>query len=80
MTSKPVALTKWHTLVADSLDIDWPSIHKEIGEDAVEWLREQEQQQRVIMIIERQFSRIRLAVEFTDEQAATEYWMKFSTY
>ena len=79
MTNKTVPITKWQTLLADSLDIDWPGIHREVGQECIEWCRAQEQERRLIMVVEKQFSRVRIALEFTDPACATEYWMRFGT-
>jgi len=81
MTIKVIPITKWHTQIAthptDSLDIDWPGIHREIGQECMEWCKIQEQQQRLTMVVEKQFSRARLALEFQDPACATEFWLRF---
>lgn len=80
MKSKSVPLTKWHTIESGNpnLDVDWPRYHQEIGEDCIEWLLKQERSGRCQLVVERQLSRARLAVDIFDDAMLTEYHLMWS--
>jgi hypothetical protein len=78
MTTRTVVLSRWYTNPRPDLEVDWPLLHREIGEDCVEWLNNKEKQGRVQLIIERQHTRARLSCEFFSEQAYTEYLLRYS--
>lgn len=80
MRSKSVALTKWHTVESNSanLDVDWPRYHQEIGETCIQWLLKQERAGRCQLVVERQLSRARLAVDMFDDAMITEFHLMWS--
>lgn len=72
------ALTAWHTVERDSLDIDWPGYHREIGLTQFEWLCKREREGKCVLVIERKLNRARLCVDFLDDRTVTEYHLMWS--
>jgi len=73
MTSKIVVLSRWYTHPRPDLEVDWPLLHREIGEDCVAWLTKKEQEGTVQMLVERQHTRARLSCEFFCEKTYLQY-------
>lgn len=60
--------------------IDWPSIHRELGIECVEWLMDQERRGHLQMIVEKQDRRMRLTVEFFTNKSEQEFNILYPIY
>jgi len=82
MKNRHVVLSEWYSLppiAENGVAIDWPWLHRELGEDCVEWLIEQEQKGNAQLSIEQQTAaRARLICEFFSERSHTVYNMNYA--
>jgi len=76
--SNCVVLSRWYTNPRPDLEVDWPLLHRQLGEECVAWLWDQEKQGNCEMIIERQSTRARLTCEFYSEKIFVEYVLKYA--
>lgn len=59
------------------VDIPWPLVHSQAGNDAVNWLNKQDPC-RVQMILENDSGKMELWAEFYDRRAEVEYALRFA--
>jgi hypothetical protein len=76
MKTNRVELYKWLPSEGESIEIDWPKVHKKIGLDQTRWIIDQPLD-RCQMVLERRDMYCRLIVEFFDEKIAAEYVLRW---
>lgn len=83
--TKTRPLTAWRTYskkdyLNGEWSIDWPSVHREIGTDCIQWLMDQERQGRLQIVMEKQERRMRLVVEFYNNRSEREFAALWQIY
>lgn len=78
-------LTSWRDYnkrdyINDEWHIDWPSVHRELGVECIEWLMKEERLGRLQLIVEKQDRRMRLCVEFYQDRTAREFDLQFQVW
>jgi hypothetical protein len=76
MKTNRVELYKWLPSEGESIEIDWPKVHKKIGLDQTRWIIDQPLD-RCQMVLERRDQYCSLIVEFFDEKIAAEYVLRW---
>jgi hypothetical protein len=77
MKNKKVSLLKWIPEENETIEIDWPKVHKTLGLDHTKWLLEQPHSV-CQLVLERNDMFCRLVAEFYDEQALTMYHLMWA--
>ena len=77
MKNKKVSLLKWLPEENETIEIDWPKVHKTLGLDHTKWLLEQPHNV-CQLVLERNDMFCRLVAEFYDEQALTMYHLMWA--
>ena len=77
MKTSKVELYKWLGSEGETIEIDWPKVHKTIGLDHTNWLLKQPSDQCQI-ILERNDMYCRLVAEFYSEQTLTHYHLMWA--
>ena len=77
MKNKKVSLLKWIPEENETIEIDWPKVHKTLGLDHTKWLLEQPHNV-CQLVLERNDMFCRLVAEFYDEQALTMYHLMWA--
>ena len=78
MKTKRVALLDWveqHPI--DAIEIDWPRVHKAIGEDQVKWLLSQPNT-KCQLVVDKSHNKFRLMVEFYNEHTLSTYHLMWA--
>lgn len=83
--TKTRPLSSWRTYnkrdyLNGEWSIDWPSIHRELGVDCIQWLMDQEHLGRLQMMIEKKDRRMRLVVEFYSSKTEREFATLWQIY
>jgi hypothetical protein len=76
MKNKRVELYKWLPQEGETIEIDWPKVHKTIGLEQTKWLLDQNYD-RCQLILERTGVYCRLVAEFFDEKLELEYRLRW---
>jgi hypothetical protein len=76
MKNKRVELYKWLPQEGETIEIDWPKVHKTIGLEQTKWLLDQNYD-RCQLILERTDQYCRLVAEFFDETLELEYRLRW---
>ena len=77
MKTNRVELYKWTDHESETIEIDWPKVHKTIGLDHTNWLLKQPEDQCQI-ILERNDMYCRLVAEFYNQQTLTHYHLMWA--
>ena len=77
MKTERVELLKWLPEEGETLEIDWPKVHKTIGVDHTQWLLKQPHD-LCQMILERNDMYCRLIVEFYNNRALVNYHLMWA--
>ena len=77
MKTERVELLKWLPEEGDTVEIDWPKVHKTIGVDHTQWLLKQPHN-LCQMILERNDMYCRLIAEFYDNRALVNYHLMWA--
>lgn len=77
MKSKKVELYKWLPTEGETIEIDWPKVHKTIGLDQTRWLLKQEQD-HCQLVLERRDMYCRLVAEFYNERTLVDYHLMWA--
>ena len=77
MKTSKVELYKWLGSEGETIEIDWPKVHKTIGLDHTNWLLKQPSD-RCQIILERNDMYCRLVAEFYSEQTLTHYHLMWA--
>ena len=77
MKTNKVELLKWLPAEGETIEIDWPKVHKTIGKDHLEWLLKQPHE-ICQLILERNDMYCRLVAEFYSDKTITEYYLRWS--
>ena len=77
MKNKKISLLKWIPEENETIEIDWPKVHKTLGLDHTKWLLEQPHNV-CQLVLERNDMFCRLVAEFYDEQALTMYHLMWA--
>ena len=86
MTNNCVAVTGWEIYdPEENINIDWPRLHKTLGQDHIDWLLEKSKDGQLTLHIEIPEDDSgppvqRLTAEFHSEAAKLEYGLRFSVY
>lgn len=78
MKTKRITLSTWEEYYeSENIDVDWPKIQREIGQDHLEWLlsRPHEQAQ---LLVERSNKGYTLIAEFYDERTIVDYHLRWA--
>lgn len=85
MKSTKITLSEWTypKEVEDTIDIDWPRVQREIGEDCLRWLMDQPHDCCQLVLEKSEHhaslqSKRRLVAEFYDEKTAVSYHMMWA--
>jgi hypothetical protein len=76
MKTNRVELLKWLPEEGETIEIDWPKVHRRIGLDHTRWLLDQSIDQ-CQLVLERQDMYCRLIAEFFNDQLAVEYRLRW---
>jgi hypothetical protein len=77
MKTKKVELYKWLPSEGETIEIDWPKVHKTIGLDHTNWLLKQPHE-ICQLVLERNDMYCRLVAEFYHEQTLTHYHLMWA--
>jgi len=77
MKTNKVELLKWLPEEGETIEIDWPKVHKTIGLDQTKWLLNQPDDHCQI-ILERRDMFCRLVAEFYSEHTLTHYHLMWA--
>ena len=77
MKTERVELLKWLPEEGDTVEIDWPKVHKTIGVDHTQWLLKQPHD-LCQMILERNDMYCRLIAEFYDTRVLVNYHLMWA--
>jgi hypothetical protein len=71
MKTKRVVLADW---IGDDLylDIDWPTVHRKLGLEQIDWLLKQ-RPERLQLMLDKEDINFKLVAEFYDEQILLTY-------
>jgi hypothetical protein len=72
MKASKIVLESWPVENHTDIDIDWPRVHKSIGENAVKWLIDQPVHV-CQLILEKSGSLYKLIAEFYNTDSLTEF-------
>jgi hypothetical protein len=76
MKTKRLPLSKWRSSEVD-IDIDWPRVQRDLGEDQVEWLLKQPSDQ-CQLVLDKHAQDFTLFAEFYSEQLLITYHLMWS--
>jgi hypothetical protein len=77
MKTDKLTLMKWRSRPDYDMDINWPAVHKMVGEDKIRWITDQLPQD-CIMILEKAGLEARLVVEFYNKKVLTAYYLMWA--
>jgi hypothetical protein len=77
MKTNKVELLKWLPEEGETIEIDWPKVHKTIGLDQTKWLLSQPED-RCQIILERRDMFCRLVAEFYTDHALVNYHLMWA--
>jgi hypothetical protein len=77
MKSKKIELYKWLASEDETIEIDWPKVHKTIGVDQTRWLLKQAPESCQLML-ERKDVYCRLVAEFYEEISLLNYHLMWA--
>lgn len=77
MKSNKIELYKWLPSENETIEIDWPKVHKKIGVDQTRWLLKQSTE-KCQLILERKDMYCRLIAEFYDDHALLNYHLMWA--
>lgn len=77
MKSSRVELYKWLPSEGETIEIDWPKVHKTIGVEQTRWLLKQPFTSCQIML-ERRDMHCRLVAEFYDDRTFATYHLMWA--
>jgi len=79
MKNSKVTLFQWtlNEYPEEYFDIDWPAVHKECGEDQIEWINKQSNNDCQLSLEFFQGGK-RLIVEFFNNEVATTYHLMWA--
>lgn len=77
MKTERVELLKWLPQEGETIEIDWPKVHKTIGIDHTKWLLKQPHD-LCQMILERNDMYCRLIAEFYDSRVLVNYHLMWA--
>jgi len=85
MKTSKVTLTEWiyPSEIEDTIDIDWPRVQREVGEDCLRWLMEQPHEHCQLVLEKSEHghtmqSMRRLVAEFYNEKTAVSYHLMWA--
>jgi hypothetical protein len=76
MKNNKVELYRWLPSEGETIEIDWPKVHKKIGLDHTKWLLAQTHD-RCQLVLERNDQYCRLIAEFFDQRLEVEYQLRW---
>ena len=77
MKSKAVELYRWLPSEGETIEIDWPKVHKTIGLAQTRWLLDQ-QRENCQLMLERRDMYCRLIAEFYNDQTLLNYHLRWA--
>jgi hypothetical protein len=77
MKTEKIVLLKWLPLEGETIEIDWPKVHKTIGLEQTNWLLKQEDT-ACQLILERTDMHCKLVAEFYDDRTLTHYHLMWA--
>jgi hypothetical protein len=77
MKSNKVELYKWLPSEGETIEIDWPKVHRNIGVDQTRWLLKQSQE-NCQLILERKDMYCKLIAEFYNEHTLLNYHLMWA--
>jgi hypothetical protein len=77
MKNKAVELLKWLPQEGETIEIDWPKVHKSIGLGQTQWLIKQSRADCQI-VLERKDHYCRLIAEFYNEHTLLNYHLQWA--
>jgi hypothetical protein len=76
MKTNRILLSKWHSS-DENIDIDWPRVQRDLGEDQVKWLLNQPKSQ-CQLVLDKHDQDFTLQAEFYSEQLLVTYHLMWS--
>lgn len=76
MKTERIRLYKWWSK-EDTIQVDWPRVHKEVGSDQINWLLRQPED-RCQLVVDKWNENFELVAEFYNEKILTEYWLRWA--
>jgi len=77
MKTNKVELLKWLPLEGETIEIDWPKVHKTIGLDQTNWLLKQPND-LCQLVLERNDMYCRLIAEFYNRDVLATYYLMWA--
>jgi hypothetical protein len=78
MKTRKIHLAFWEeTYESENIDVDWPRIQRELGQDHLEWLLSLPHERGQLMV-ERSNGRYNLVAEFYDDVTAVDYHLRWA--
>jgi hypothetical protein len=77
MKSNKVELLKWLPSEGETIEIDWPKVHRTIGVEQTRWLLAQPEEQCQV-VLERRDMYCRLVAEFYNERTLLNYHLMWA--
>lgn len=77
MKNNRIELYRWLPTEGETIDIDWPKVHKTLGLDHTRWIISKPRH-ICQLVLDRNDHYCRLVVEFYTDSARLEYALKFA--
>ena len=78
MKTRRIVLSTWEEYYeSENIDVDWPKIQREIGQDHLEWLLSQPHD-RAQLMVERSSKGYSLVAEFYTDDVAVDYHLRWA--
>ena len=78
MKTKRIALFEWEINSAqDNIDIDWPKLHRAVGEELVQWILDQPIT-KCQLVVDKVRDKHKLVAEFYDPKVLTAYHLMWA--
>jgi len=78
MKTNRIVLLEWEVYSPnDNIDIDWPQLHRAVGEDQVHWLLGQPIT-KCQLVVDKLLRKHKLVAEFYDPQVLTAYHLMWA--
>lgn len=77
MKTSKVELLKWLPSEGETIEIDWPKVHRTIGVDQTKWLLDQDLTDCQV-VLERNDMYCRLIAEFYDDRTLATYYLMWA--
>lgn len=77
MKTSKIELLKWLPSEGETIEIDWPKVHKTIGLEHTKWLLGQDYSD-CQLVLERNDMYCRLVAEFYDDKTLTTYHLMWA--